>query len=87
MPAFSYTASTMWRPTGRRRHFPLAIREGRFDPSRTVMVLEFEMERMEWRESVPRDIGAPPPANAVRVTKWREARLGDLIPIEEGVPA
>lgn len=87
MPAFSYTASTMWVPTGRRRHFPLVIREGRFSASRTVMVLEFEMERMEWRESTPRDVGAPPPPHAVRVTKWREARLSDLIPVEEVAPS
>jgi len=87
MHAFSFTYGTPWKPTGRRRHVPLEVNpRWPLGPRRTVMVLQLEHERLAWWGGAPPPPDSPPPANARRVTEWREARLLDLLPIEETPP-
>lgn len=80
MPAmFPIAAGTAWRITGRRRHAPRTFRK-RFRRYE-VLVLEIEETRLEWFYYYPGG-GQTPPKDAETTTRWRLARVQELLPIE-----
>jgi hypothetical protein len=77
---------TGWLTTGRRRHRHGFEAVGLFRRA-PVVILQIEETRFDWYSHAPPPPGTPPdwhPEDARKVTRWRDARPEEMLPVEVG---